>query len=170
MRMFFLSTSFSRRLVSIAAITFASACGSDSSVTGTTTTTGSFTVTLTGGSAGTYSGNATVSVNVSGLTTIELGSSDGKFALNLASRSTVRPAVGTYPIVSASTAGTSWYLTATTNSAQNAYASMSGTLTITSSSSSEVRGNFTFTGTPILGGGATTAGSGSFVAVCSLSC
>jgi hypothetical protein len=158
------------RLASTGALALAGACGGGSSITDTGSTNGSFTLTLTGGSAGTYSGNASIAVNSSGLTTIELGTPDGKFGLIITSRSGLRPAVGSYPIVAPSTSGSAWFLNATTNFAQFAYASTSGTLTITASSSVDVRGNFTFNGTPIIGGGAATSGSASFVAVCRLSC
>src|SRR5689334_22693843 len=123
-----------RTFATIAALSFAAACGSDDGTTNPGGTLGSsFNATVTGGSAGTYSGLASA-VQSAGLFSIGLSTIDGKFALAF-TRNGTRPAPGTYQLGTNPLTGFTAALNV--NSGQLVYSSTSGTLTITSSSSTE---------------------------------
>ena len=160
-----LSSVVTRAVAFVALVTLAAGCGGDDDdITGNigNTGVGSFDVSLTGGSAGTYHGVASA-VSANGGFTIGLTTTDAKFAL-LITRFGTRPGVGTDPISAPSATGFS--STITINAGQTVYATSSGTLTITSSSASEIKGSFTMTSSAAVGGGATTSASGTFTAVC----
>lgn len=163
-----LRTQAIRVLVAIAALSFAGACGSDGDVTDPGGNLGSsFNATVTGGSAGSYSGFSSV-VQAAGLFSIGLSTTDGKFALAF-TRSGTRPAAGTYQLGSNPLVGFTGTLTVgggASGTSSIVYSSSSGTLTITESSSSGIKGAFSFTGAASSGTGAAANISGSFAAVC----
>lgn len=153
----------------IAALSFAAACGggSDDQITNPGGALGStFNATVTGGSAGTYSGFSSA-VQSAGLWSIGMATVDGKFALAF-TRNGARPAVGTYQLGTNPLTGFTGALNV--NSGQLVYSSTSGTLTITSSSSTEIKGTFQFTGTLSVGTGAAANVSGSFTTACPTGC
>lgn len=156
---------FSRRAIRAAAafavIALAAGCGSDK-VTGVPTVGAGFTATLTGGSAGTYTG-FTNAVVVGSAFSVGLASVDGKFALAF-SRVGGRPATGSYTL--GTNQATGFVAALNVNSGQFVYSSTSGTLTITSSSSTEIKGTFSFTGPATVGDGAATSATGSFTSAC----
>ena len=126
----------------------------------------SFSATVTGGSAGSYSGFSSV-VPSSGLFSIGMSTGDGKFALGF-SRTGTRPTTGTYEL--GTNAQTGFTAALRINTDQVIYTSSSGTLTITSSSSTEIKGTFSFTGTVTAGASTSTNVSGSFSAPCPVGC
>jgi len=148
-------------------MTAVAACGGDSSDNLTGAGVGSsFTATLTGGSAGSYSGISSA-VPSAGLFSIGMATTDGKFAIAF-TRNGLGPAVGTYPLGTNPDAGFTARMNI--NSGQIFYSSTSGTLTITSASSTEIQGSFAFTGTVTSGTGAVSNVTGSFTAACPLGC
>jgi len=156
-----------RTLAAITALSLAAACGGSSGddLTGTDLGT-TFSATVTGGSAGSYSGFSSA-VPSAGLFSIGMSSTDGKFALAF-TRNGTRPAPGTYQL--GTNPQTGFTATINVNSGQFLYASTSGTLTIASSSVSEIKGTFSFTGSVSAGAGAAANVSGSFTAACPVGC
>lgn len=150
-----------RAAAALAVIALAAGCGSDN-VTGVPTVGTAFTATLTGGSAGTYTG-FTNAVVVGSAFSVGLASVDGKFALDF-SRVGGRPETGTYTL--GTNQFTGFVAALNVNSGQFVYGSTSGTLTITSSSSTEIKGTFSFTGPATVGGGEATSATGSFTSAC----
>ena len=160
-------TRSSRTLALLAALSLAVACGSDGSITNPGGTLGSsFSATVTGGSAGSYSGLSSA-VQSGGLFSIGLSSTDGKFALAF-TRNGTRPVTGTYQL--GTNPQTGFTAALNINSGQFVYSSTSGTLTITSSSSTEIKGTFQFTGALSAGTGAAANVSGSFTTACPIGC
>lgn len=162
---------FSIRAVCAAAVfavvALTAGCGSgDDDVTGIPTVGTTFSATLTGGSAGSYSGFANA-VGAGGSFSIGMASTDGKFALTF-TRVGGRPATGTYTL--GTNPQTGFVAALTVNNGQLVYSSTSGTLTITSSSSSEIKGTFSFTGPSSVSGGAATSATGSFTSSCTTGC
>ena len=156
-----------RAAVAFTVIALAAGCGSSSDddaapITGLPNVGTTFTATVTGGSAGTYTG-FTAAIISGGSFGIGLVSADGKFSL-VFTRVGTRPATGTYTLGTNPQTGFSAVLNA--NSGSFVYTSNSGTLTITSSSSTEIKGNFTFTAPATVGGGAATSVTGSFTSSC----
>jgi hypothetical protein len=150
----------------MAAVSLAIACGGNGGgdeLTGTGDQT-SFTATITGASAGSYNGISTA-VPSSGLFSIGMSSTDGKFALGF-TRNGTRPAVGIYPLGTDPKVG----FTAALRSGDAMYTSTAGTLTVTSSSATQIQGSFSFTGSTTPPGGAAANVSGSFVAACPVGC
>ena len=167
-----LRTHACRTIAAIAALSIATACGSDGDVTTPGGTLGSsFSATVTGGSAGSYSGFSSA-VQSGGLFSIGLSTADGKFALAF-TRSGTRPAAGTYQLGTNPLVGFTGALTvggAASGTSSIVYSSTSGTLTITESSSTGIKGNFSFIGAVSSGTGPAANVSGSFTAVCSVGC
>jgi hypothetical protein len=161
-----------RRVIStISFLTLAAACGGsdDGMSPGTLTTT--FSATVTGGSAGSYSGFSSA-VQSAGLFGIGLTSADGKFALAF-TRSGARPAAGSYSLGIDPRVAFSGTLTVgggAGGAASVVYSSTSGTLTITESSSAGIKGTFSFTGAESSGRGTAANVSGTFDAVCTTGC
>jgi hypothetical protein len=125
-----------------------------------------FSAAVTGGSAGSYSGLSTAAA-ASGLFAIGLNTPDGKFLLSF-SRSGPRPVDGSFPLGANPRAG----FTASLNvgPGQAVYTSIGGTLTITESSATSVKGTFSFVTAVSAGVGPAASVSGSFSAVCPSSC
>jgi len=96
-----------------------------------------------------------------------MSTGDGKFALGF-SRTGTRPTTGTYEL--GTNAQTGFTAALRINTDQVIYTSSSGTLTITSSSSTEIKGTFSFTGTVTAGASTSTNVSGSFSAPCPVGC
>ena len=157
-----------RILAAITALSLAGACGGSSGddLTGTGNLGTTFSATVIGGSAGSYSGFASA-VPSAGLFSIGMSSTDGKFALAF-TRNGTRPATGTYQLGTNPQLGFSAAINV--NSGQFVYSSTSGTLDVTSSSATEIKGNFSFTGSATAGGGAAANVSGSFTAACPVGC
>jgi len=128
--------------------------------------TSSFTATLTGGSAGVFSGSSSAAVG-SGLFGIGLTTADGKFLLSFA-RAGTRPTPGPYPLGDNPLTGFSASINV--GPPQAIYTSTSGTLTITESTVNSIKGNFSFNAAVSVGSGPPTSVSGSFVAVCASGC
>ena len=155
-------------LAIVVASSFATACGSDGEITDPGGSLGSsFSATVTGGSAGSYSGGLSSAVQSGGLFSIGLSTADGKFALAF-TRSGARPATGTYPL--GTNPQTGFTAALNVNGGQAIYSSTSGTLTITASSSTEIKGTFQFTGALSAGTGAAANVSGSFTTACPGGC
>jgi hypothetical protein len=155
-----------RALATFAVVALAAGCGSDKddNVTGVPTLGSSFTATLTGGGAGTYTGLSAAAAQV-GAFTIVMTSTDGKFVLGFTRNSGGRPATGSYPIVGNPQNGFTAVMSV--NSNQFIYTSTSGTLTITASSGSEIKGTFSLQAQASGGGGSATSATGSFTSTCS---
>lgn len=151
-------------LVALTTVAAAAACGSDSSSTSPTGGGTSFSATVTGGSAGSYSGSASAT-NVAGLFNLGLATLDGKFLIGL-QRQGARPTAGTYQV----TTGTLTNFSGTLNVNNNqALYGLTGTLTITESSSSAVKGSFDLTG-KLTSGSTTNTVKGDFSATCPAGC
>lgn len=150
-----------RVITALSALAFVVSCGSD-----TPTENGNplenFSATASGAVTGTYAGFSSQSV-VAGQYRLGLATLDTKFALVLL-RTGARFPVGTYNIASLPTTTTGVYTTLTHNSTA-AYVGTSGSMTITASSGSEIKGTFDITAT-LAGGGSTTRLTGSFTAPC----
>ncbi len=160
-----------RVLAATSILTFATACGSsrDDGVSPGGNLPSSFSATVTGGSAGSYTGLSSAAP-ASGLFGIGLTTADGKFLLSFA-RTGARPTTGTYPLGTNPLVG----FTASINvgpvgPGQFAYTSTSGALTITESSPSSIKGSFSFTAQATFGGGPAASVTGSFSAVCPTGC
>lgn len=151
-----------RALACILAVS-ASACGGSTTVTGATGNT-TFNATVTGAAAGTYSGYAGAAV-AGGIQSISLGTTDTKFALAF-TRTGSKFVTGTF------TLGDNLltqYVGALNINNGTIYGSTGGTLTITSVTSTEVKGTFDFQGR-LNNGTTTNALKGDFVATCSIGC
>jgi hypothetical protein len=153
-----------RAAAAFAIIATAGGCGGDddNNTTGIPGVGTQFTATLTGGSAGTYTGFAN-SVLAGGSFSIGLSSTDGRFVLAF-TRVGGRPATGTYTLGTNPQTGFAGALNV--NTGQFVYSSTNGTLTITASSSTEIKGTFSFSGPATAGGGAATSATGSFTSTC----
>jgi hypothetical protein len=145
---------------------FAACGGGDDGVSPGGNPTPTFTATLTGGSAGAYSGSSTAAFG-SGLFGIGLTTADGKFRLSFA-RSGGRPAVGSYPLGDNPLTGFS--ASVDVGAPQAIYTSTSGTLTITESVANSIKGTFSFNANVSVGTGPATNVTGSFSAVCASGC
>ena len=156
-----------RAVAAIVAFAFAAACGSDGEITNPGGSLGSsFSATVTGGSAGSYTGFSSA-VQSGGLFSIGLSTADGKFALAF-TRAGTRPAAGTYQL--GINPQTGFTAALNVNGGQAIYSSTGGTLTITASSSTEIKGTFQFTGAVSAGTGAAANVSGSFTTACPGGC
>jgi hypothetical protein len=154
-----------RALAAMSILAIAAACGAgdDTDVTGTGNLGSTFSATVTGSSAGSYSGFASA-VQSAGLFSIAMSSADGKFALAF-TRNGTRPAVGTYQLGLDPQNG----FTAAFNLGAGQSLYSSGTLTITESSPSELKGTYSVSGSGT-SASATSNIKGSFTAACSVSC
>lgn len=141
----------------------ATGCGGSTTVTGATGNT-SFSATVTGAAAGSYSGYAGATV-AGGIQAISMGTTDTKFALAF-TRTGSKFVTGTF------TLGDNLltqYVGALNINNGTLYGSTGGTLTITSVTSTEIRGSFDFQG-KLNNGSTTNALKGDFVATCSVGC
>jgi hypothetical protein len=145
------------------AVVFAAGCGDDDS-TGTGNISTNWEATVTGGSAGTYSGLSSATV-AAGSFNLGFATLDQKFALAF-TRSGTRPTAGTYNIVSSGTTG---FIAALTVNQTTVYGGTGGTLTITSSTASEIKGSFDIT-MKLANGTTTNTVKGSFTATCPIGC
>ena len=159
------SSFYSFRMLALSVLlTAGAACSASDNVTGTSTG-GSFSATVTGGAAGSYSGLASATV-LGGVANITLGTTDTKFALAF-TRGGARPSTGTYPL--GSNLLSVFIASISINNGAAIYGSSGGTLTITTSSATEIKGSFDFPG-KLENGTTTNAVKGTFSAVCQLGC
>jgi hypothetical protein len=144
----------------------AAACGSDSTTgTGPTGATGSFNATITGASAGSYSGYASAVV-AGGIQNITLGTGDTKLALAF-TRSGSKFTTGSFTV--GDNLLTQYVAALNINNNAQLYGSTGGTLTITSVTSTEIKGSFDYQGR-LNNGTATNAIKGDFTAACAAGC
>ena len=123
-----------------------------------------FTATLIGGSAGIYLGG-THGIVAAGMFTLVLTTSDGKFSLAI-SRVGNRPLPGSYALGIDPQTGFAAILTV----GNVVYGNANGTLTINTSTPSEITGTFSFTSPPTSGGALATSVNGSFTSTCDGDC
>jgi hypothetical protein len=123
-----------------------------------------FTATLIGGSAGIYLGG-THGVVAAGTFTLVLTTDDGQFSLAI-SRVGNRPLPGSYALGIDPHTGFAAILTV----GNIVYGNANGTLTITTSTPSEITGTFSFTSPPTSGGAIATSVNGSFTSSCAGDC
>jgi len=153
-------------LLSLAAV----GCGGDGPTapglgSGNVTATGA--VTASGSGLALFQSVVSGSTNLFQIVIVPLTQSANTWTVQIANYSG-RLAAGTYalsPLSASSTDPTATFYY-TSGSASQSFNSTSGQLVITSSSSSQVRGTFTFSGTDVTGGTSTVSAHGSFSAQC----
>ena len=143
----------------------AAACNSKSdSITGTAGG-ASFNATITGASAGSFTGIASAST-IGGIQNITLGTTDTKFALSF-TRSGSKFTVGTFTL--GDNLLIQYIAALSINNGGALYGSTGGTFTITSATSTSIKGSFDFQG-KLNNGTTTNAVKGDFVAMCAIGC
>lgn len=152
-----------RVITALSALAFVVSCGSDNPTEGGNPLE-NFTATATGAVSGSFAGFSSQSI-VAGQYRLGLATLDTKFALVFL-RTGVRYPVGKYNVASLPSTTTGVYATLTHNSSA-VYAGTSGSITITASSPTEVKGTFDITAT-LAGGSTTTHLTGSFTTPCAM--
>lgn len=150
-----------RTIAALSALTFVVACGSDTP-SGTGNPLENFSATATGAVSGSFAGFSSQSA-VAGQYRLGFSTLDTKFALVML-RTGVRYPVGTYNVASLPSTTAGVYATLTHNST-SVYTATTGSLTITASSATEIKGTFDVTAT-LAGGSTTTRLTGSFTTPC----
>jgi hypothetical protein len=149
-----------RAAAALSIVPLASGCDYDPHVITIPAIGAKFTATLIGGSAGVYLGGSK-GVVAAGAFTLVLTTSDGQFSLAI-TRVGNRPVPGTYALGIDPQTGFAAILTVR----GIVYGNAAGTLTITTSTSSEITGTFSFTSPPTSGGAIAASVNGSFTSTC----
>jgi len=159
-----LSRTFRVVSVVLLCVTAASCSSKSDSITGTAVG-ASFNATITGASAGSFTGIASAST-IGGVQNITLGTTDTKFALSF-TRSGSKFTVGTFTL--GDNLLIQYVAALSINNGGALYGSTGGTFTITSATSTSIKGSFDFQG-KLNNGTTTNAVKGDFVAICAIGC
>ena len=150
--------------LSVVGLATVSCSKSSTNITGTAAA-NAFNATITGGAAGTYTGIASATV-AGGVQNVTLGTTDTKLALSF-SRSGSKFTAGTFTL--GDNLLIQYIASLSINNGSSVYGSTGGTVTITSVTSTQVKGTFNFQG-KLNNGSTTNAVTGDFVATCALGC